>query len=70
MDTQYVNTWPNGIRKALSQDEHEKWNSYNYPDTKQLCCDCESPTGRCEDDSIFIDDLGPLCEECFNSLAP
>lgn len=63
-----MNTWPNGRRKALTQDEHESWNSRNYPGTRQLCTECGEPTGRCEDDSIYIEytdkEVGPICEEC------
>lgn len=59
-----MNTWPSGHRRALHQHEHEKWNSYNYPGTRQLCCLCNSETGRCEEDSIDTDD-GPICEECY-----
>lgn len=61
-----VNTWPNGRRRALSQSEHESWNAGNFPGTRQLCSECEAPTGRCEDDSLYSDDeRGPLCEECW-----
>jgi hypothetical protein len=64
-----MNTWPNGIRSAMSQSEHESWNAHNYPGTLQLCCQCEEPTGRCEDDSIYdSDDNGPFCEECFGLI--
>ena len=63
-----MNTWPNGIKRALSQSEHEKWNSFNYPGTLQLCEKCESPTGRCEEDSIFLDEIGPICEDCYNEI--
>tara|TARA_Y100001973_G_C5197774_1_gene335498 strand:+ start:1951 stop:2169 length:219 start_codon:yes stop_codon:yes gene_type:complete len=58
------NTWPGGNRYAMTQVQHEEWNSSNYPGTRQLCINCDNPTGRCEEDSIFIDDHGPLCEEC------
>ena len=58
-------TWPGGKRRALGPSEHERWNSKNYPGTRQLCALCDEPTGRCEDDSIFTDDGdGPLCESC------
>ena len=62
------NTWPNGKRKALSQCEHSAWNANNYPGTLQLCCQCENPTGRCEEDQIYSDDgeIGPLCENCYH----
>ncbi|MEI6258521.1 MAG: hypothetical protein WCR46_01275 [Deltaproteobacteria bacterium] len=52
----------------MDQDEHESWNAENYPGTLQLCIDCDEPTGRCEEDGIYIDDedgYGPLCEECY-----
>ena len=58
------NEWPGGIRKALSQPEHEKWNSCHYPGTRQLCSKCEEPTGRCEEDSIIDDNGNVLCEDC------
>ena len=29
------NTWPGGVRKALHQDEHERWNASHYPGTRQ-----------------------------------
>lgn len=62
------NTWPKGYRHALSQSEHEAWNSRHYPGTRQLCVLCEQPTGRCEDDSLYGDDeVGPLCEECWHA---
>ena len=65
-----MNTWPGGKRKAISQSEHEQWNAQHYPGTRQLCTECNTPTGRCEDDSIYNDDgEGPLCEECW-SRAP
>jgi len=52
----------------MSQSDHEKWNASNYPGTLQLCDICDSPTGRCEDDSLYADDegeVGPLCEVCW-----
>ena len=50
----------------MSQDAHEAWNARNYPGTRQLCCDCDEPTGRCEEDSMYADDdHGPLCEPCY-----
>ena len=60
-----INTWPGGRRHAMHQSEHEEWNAKNYPGTRQLCCVCEAPTGRCGEDDMCIDDLGPLCEECY-----
>lgn len=61
-------TWTGGIRHAMHQSDHEAWNARNYPGTRQLCSECDEPTGRCEDDSIYADDdreIGPLCVECW-----
>lgn len=60
-----MNTWPGGYRHAMHQSEHEAWNAHNYPGTRQLCCECEAPTGRCGEDDMFVGDIGPLCEECY-----
>ena len=62
-----MNTWPNGYRHALSQSEHERWNAAHYPGTRQLCCQCDQPTGRCEEDSLYLEDVGPLCVDCFET---
>lgn len=53
-----------GRGRGLSPDQHEAVNARHYPGTRQLCVECDQPTGRCEEDSILIGDLGPLCEEC------
>jgi hypothetical protein len=58
------NTWPDGKRRALTQSEHERWNSFNYPGTRQLCSDCSCATGYCEEDGITDDDGNPLCDDC------
>ena len=59
------NSWPGGHRHAMSQSDHENWNRSNYPGTLQLCSLCESPTGRCEDDTLWSADEEPLCEDCW-----
>lgn len=59
------NSWPDGRRRAMHQDEHELWNARNYPGTRQLCSACDDPTGRCEDDSLLTGDGEPLCEACY-----
>jgi len=64
------NTWPGGYRHAMTQAEHAAWNASHYPGTRQLCCLCEEPTGRCEEDSLHAADLGPMCERCFNENQP
>ena len=60
-----MNTWPKGYRHSMHQSDHEVWNSQNYPGTRQLCVLCDEITGRCEDDSLYFDETGPLCEECY-----
>jgi len=63
------NTWPGGTRHAMTQSEHEKWNASTFPGTLQLCSECDEPTGRCEDDSLFNDDgYGPYCPDCWDSM--
>ncbi len=63
------NTWPGGYRHAITQDEHTRWNNSHYPGTRQLCCKCEEPTGNCEEDALYTDDeIGPLCETCYDFL--
>ena len=34
----------------------------------QRCVMCDEETGRCQEDALFSDDTGPLCDSCFNSL--
>jgi NAD-dependent dihydropyrimidine dehydrogenase PreA subunit len=41
--------------KLRTQCEHEKYNSTHYPGTRQLCVSCNLPTGRCEEDSIYLE---------------
>ncbi len=59
-----MNTYPDGIRRAMYQHEHESWNSNHYPGTRQMCSICDEPTGRCEEDAILTKNGKPLCEEC------
>lgn len=63
------NSWPGGRRRPLTQSEHHAWNAREYPGTRQLCSECGEPTGRCEDDSLFMDDdedeQNPVCEDCW-----
>ena len=64
-----MNTWPGGKRIALSQKQHEEWNSYNYPGTLQICDLCGEPTERCEEDAIYWDDDSePICLDCYHKL--
>lgn len=67
-----MNTWPGGRRYAMDQGAHEEWNGKNYPGTRQLCFVCDEPTGRCEDDTLPLeDDYGkPLCESCWKKEPP
>jgi len=59
------NTWPDGKKRALSQESHKKWNSANYPGTLQICEICDEPTGRCEEDTIENHEGVVCCEGCF-----
>lgn len=43
----------------------------------QRCCVCDEPTGRCEEDAIYLpsadpngNDLGPLCGPCYEERDP
>ena len=66
--TNNVNTWPNGHKHGMYQNEHRDWNDKTYPGTRQLCNECGEETGRCEDDSLFIgtdNEIGPLCKDCY-----
>jgi hypothetical protein len=59
-----MNTWPGGYRHAMHQNDHESWNASHYPGTRQICTQCDQPTGRCEDDTIYNDDGDPICPDC------
>ena len=48
-----------------SRDKGARWNANNYPGTLQLCSECGEPTGRCEEESLYVDDFGPLCLDCW-----
>lgn len=55
--------------KARTQSEHERINRHNYPGTRQICVRCDEPTGRCEDDGIWSEELdGWVCPECSSVL--
>ena len=57
--------------KVWDQGTHERINASHYPGTRQLCVVCDAPTGRCEDDSIYDNnEVGPLCEECYDQRTP
>ena len=63
-----INTWPGGRKHAMDQSDHKRWNASNFPGTRQLCCMCGEPTGRCEEDAIYARDEGPLCESCYEGI--
>jgi hypothetical protein len=62
--------WQRGANRALSQDTHERINAAHYPGTRQICCECSEPTGRCEEDDLWWGDLGPLCPACYEQRNP
>ena len=65
VEGRHMNSWPGGTRHAISQSAHEQWNARQYPGTRQLCSECDAPTGRCEDDTLSHEESGPLCEDCW-----
>ena len=57
-----------GMNRPLLQSEHQAVNA-RYPGcTWEHCCECGRPTGRAgkHDDSLYVDDDGPYCYECFS----
>jgi len=47
------------------QSQHNIINSKEYPGTRQICINCDEPTGRCEDDGIWSEKLdGWICPDC------
>jgi hypothetical protein len=50
------------------QQWHAQHNAQHYPGNRQLCSNCDQPTERCEEDSIFLEDgTGPLCPGCYHN---
>lgn len=64
-----MNSWPEGYKRPLSQSDHKRWNRDHYPGTLQLCSKCGDATDRCEEDALFVEDVGPLCEGCYDDEA-
>jgi len=61
-----------GITRPLTQTEHAQVNS-RYPGcTLEYCCECGEPTGGAGrgEDSLYIDDKGPFCSECYQENNP
>ncbi len=59
-----------GITRSLSPSQHSAVNA-RYPGyTLEYCCDCDGATGRAGrgDDSLFINDDGPYCFECYSEI--
>jgi len=55
--------------KAHSQAEHRHINATEYPGTRQLCCECNEPTERCEEDEYRLDNgYGPLCYTHYHNI--
>ena len=57
-----------GINRPLLQSQHAEVNARFPGLTLEYCCECSGKTGRAgrADDSLFIDDNGPFCLECFS----
>jgi len=56
----HTGTGPHG-----SSNDSELLNTYRWHET---CAWCSEPTGRAGEDSIYIDDIGPWCEECYHKV--
>ena len=56
-----------GIKRPLLQSQHDEINSIVPGLTWEYCCECSGKTGRAgrADDSLFIDDDGPFCWDCW-----
>lgn len=57
----------NGVNRGLLQSQHAEVNA-RYPGcTLEYCCECGRPTGNAGkgDDSLYTEDNGPFCSECF-----
>ena len=60
-----------GKTRLLTQHQHTEVNA-RYPGaTLERCFRCDEPTGRAGkgDDSMYLNDEGPYCEECFDREA-
>ena len=58
----------NGVNRPLLQSQHWDVNS-RYPGTTlEYCCSCDGATGRAgkAEDSLYDDDDGPYCYECWS----
>ena len=56
-----------GLKRPLSQWQHEAVNARHSGTTMQHCFRCGSATGRCEEDAIYGEsEEGPYCEDCWN----
>ena len=61
-----------GIKRPLLQSQHAEVNA-RYPGcTLEYCCDCSQPTGAAGkgEDSLYDDDDGPYCRECWSDKFP
>lgn len=56
-----------GIHRALSQADHEAVNARYEGCTKERCFICDEYTGGAGrgEDSIYFEDQGPYCPECW-----
>lgn len=61
------------MKRGMYPEQHARYNARHYPGTRQLCCQCEEPTGRCCEDELCVEgpdgeEVGPLCEACYAAL--
>lgn len=59
-----------GHKRPLLQSEHWAINARYPGETLEYCCCCNQPTGRAGagEDSLFKDDSGPYCWDCWVEL--
>lgn len=61
---------------ALTQAEHNAINAREYPGTREMCRECDQPTGNAGkgDGSLYCPDddcgLGPFCWGCYDIHCP
>lgn len=58
-------TWPKGYRQLLSDEEYDDGYSYYHENRKIYCIVCHEQIGGGEENAMYVDEKGPLCDSCF-----
>ncbi len=53
------------MRKSMTQSQHERYNRKHYPGTRQMCAECDEPTGRTVEDGLTNKKGQWVCPECY-----